>query len=82
MTDFNKILEDLIKDIGGDAIAWHRKNFELRTEISEAVWISTAHDKIETYIKYYNLCLCKPLKWKFKGFFKGTPLKNIQLAKT
>jgi len=26
--------------------------------------------------------LIKPLNWKFNGFFKGTPLKNIKLSKT
>ena len=26
--------------------------------------------KISDYIQYYNTCLRKPLKWKFKGFIK------------
>jgi hypothetical protein len=34
-------------------------------------------DKIEAYIVYYNKCLVKPLKWKFKGFAKAQELKNI-----
>ena len=38
--------------------------------------------KIEAYINYYNLCLIKPLNWKFNGFVKGTPLTNIKLSKT
>ena len=38
--------------------------------------------KIEAYINYYNLCLSKPLNWKFKGFAKEVPLKNIKLSKT
>ena len=33
--------------------------------------------KIEAYIVYYNRCLVKPLKWKFKGFIKAQELKNI-----
>jgi transposase len=32
--------------------------------------------KIEAYIVYYNKCLIKPLKWKFKGFIKAQQLKN------
>ena len=39
-------------------------------------------DKIEAYIKYYNLCLAKPLKWKFRGFDKENPLKNFKYDKT
>lgn len=34
------------------------------------------HD-IRAYIEFYNRCLVKPLKWKFKGFFKAKKLKNI-----
>lgn len=33
--------------------------------------------KIEAYIVYYNKCLIKPLKWKFKGFIKAQELKNV-----
>lgn len=44
--------------------------------------IKELNDKIEDYINYHNLYLCKPLKWKFNGFIKGTPLKNIQLSET
>lgn len=32
--------------------------------------------KIRDYIKYYNKCLLKPLKWKFKGFVKGKTLDS------
>lgn len=28
---------------------------------------------ISDYIEYYNKCLVKPLKWKFKGFTKNSP---------
>jgi DDE superfamily endonuclease len=34
-------------------------------------------DKIEVYIKYYNNCMIKPLKWKFAGFIKAQVLKNL-----
>lgn len=44
--------------------------------------VKELNDKIKAYINYYNQCLIKPLKWKFKGFVKGTPLKNIKLSKT
>lgn len=33
--------------------------------------------KIEVYIQFYNDCLSKPLKWKFKGFNKNKKLFNI-----
>ena len=32
---------------------------------------------IKAYIEFYNRCLVKPLKWKFKGFYKAKKLKNI-----
>lgn len=32
--------------------------------------VKELENKIESYIDYYNLCLIKPLKWKFKGFIK------------
>ena len=32
---------------------------------------------IEAYIDFYKRCLMKPLKWKFRGFFKAKKLKNI-----
>lgn len=31
-------------------------------------------NKIENYIEYYNECLVKPLKWKFKGFTKNSEI--------
>jgi len=37
--------------------------------------------KIRDYIKYYNQCLLKPLKWKFKGFTKGKILENCIVLK-
>lgn len=30
--------------------------------------VDVLNSTIEDYIKYYNKCLVKPLKWKFKGF--------------
>lgn len=33
--------------------------------------------KIESYINFYNRCLVKPLKWKFKGFIKNKELQNL-----
>lgn len=38
--------------------------------------------KIHRYIEYYNACLAKPIKWKFKGFEKNKKLHNIKYAKT
>jgi len=38
-------------------------------------------DKIEAYVHFYNQCLIKPLKWKFKGFIKVKELKNINYHK-
>lgn len=32
-------------------------------------------NKIEGYIHFYNRYLCKPLKWKFKGFIKAQKIK-------
>ena len=32
--------------------------------------------KIKDYISYYNRCMLKPLKWKFKGFTKNKILEN------
>ena len=34
--------------------------------------------KIDSYIQFYNECLLKPLKWKFKGFNKNKKLFNIK----
>lgn len=39
--------------------------------------ITELETKIESYISFYNQCLLKPLKWKFKGFIKAKALKNI-----
>ena len=37
--------------------------------------------KIEAYIAYYNPCLAKSLKWKFKGFSKVRKLFNSSMEK-
>jgi hypothetical protein len=37
--------------------------------------------KIESYITFYNDCLAKPLKWKFKGFVKAHKLVNSNCRK-
>jgi len=39
--------------------------------------VEELEQKIHTYIDYYNDCLLKPLKWKFKGFSKNKKLFNI-----
>lgn len=39
--------------------------------------VDALKNKIEDYIGFYNRCLLKPLKWKFKGFIKASELKNI-----
>jgi len=42
---------------------------------------STVEDlcnKIVAYIEYYNECLSKPLKWKFKGFTKNKKFRYLQ----
>jgi transposase len=39
--------------------------------------IDALENKIESYISFYNRCLVKPLKWKFKGFIKAKELKNL-----
>lgn len=44
--------------------------------------VKELNQKIEKYIVFYNNCLLKPLKWKFKGFCKAEKLKNIKLSKT
>lgn len=36
-------------------------------------------NKIDAYIKFYNSCLVKPLKWKFKGFTKARKLYCLKL---
>lgn len=32
--------------------------------------VKELESKIVAYVEYYNRCLTKPLKWKFKGFWK------------
>ncbi len=39
--------------------------------------VSALENKMESYIGFYNRCLVKPLKWKFKGFAKAKELKNL-----
>jgi transposase len=39
--------------------------------------VDVLENKIENYISFYNRCLLKPLKWKFKGFIKAKELKNL-----
>lgn len=39
--------------------------------------VEALENKIESYIGFYNRCLIKPLKWKFKGFLKAKELKNL-----
>ncbi len=39
--------------------------------------VNALEKKIESYISFYNRCLIKPLKWKFKGFIKAKELKNL-----
>lgn len=34
--------------------------------------------KIKAYIQFYNQCLVKPFKWKFKGFTKTKPIQHIK----
>lgn len=37
--------------------------------------------KIRDYVEYYNICMLKPLKWKFNGFTKGKILENSNMVK-
>lgn len=39
--------------------------------------VQQLEQKIDAYIEFYNDCLLKPLKWKFKGFNKNKKLFNI-----
>lgn len=32
--------------------------------------VKELENKIVAYVEFYNRCLCKPLKWKFRGFWK------------
>ncbi len=38
--------------------------------------VEQLESKIRAYIEYYNQCMLKPLKWKFKGFKKNKILEN------
>lgn len=42
--------------------------------------VDALENKIESYISFYNRCLIKPLKWKFKGFIKAKELKNLVVS--
>lgn len=39
--------------------------------------LDALESKIDSYIRFYNQCLCKPVKWKFRGFIKAKELKNL-----
>jgi len=39
--------------------------------------VEELEQRINAYIEYYNDCLLKPLKWKFRGFNKNKKLFNI-----
>jgi hypothetical protein len=43
--------------------------------------VKELESKMVDYIKFYNRCLVKPLKWKFKGFAKASALANLNLEK-
>lgn len=42
--------------------------------------VKELENKIDAYIDFYNRCLIKPLKWKFKGFIKAQKLKCLNRA--
>ncbi len=44
--------------------------------------VQDLESKIIGYAKYYNKCMLKPLKWKFKGFTKGKVLECCSIVKT
>lgn len=44
--------------------------------------VKELENKIENYIEFYNRCLIKPLKWKFKGFIKAQKLNHFKVSKT
>ncbi len=44
--------------------------------------VEELENKIRAYVKYYNRCMLKPLKWKFKGFIKGKVLEPYNMVKT
>ena len=39
--------------------------------------VNELEGKINAYIDFYNRCLVKPLKWKFKGFIKAKLLNSL-----
>ena len=39
--------------------------------------VNELSDKIESYIQFYNRCLVKTFKWKFKGFTKSKKLESL-----
>ncbi|MFQ5606181.1 MAG: transposase [bacterium] len=41
--------------------------------------VNELENKINRYVDYYNKCLVKPLKWKFKGFIKAHKLYGLKL---
>lgn len=43
--------------------------------------VNELESKIKDYITFYNNCLAKPLKWKFKGFDKAQKLFNLNCQK-
>jgi transposase len=43
--------------------------------------VRALESRIESYVVFYNQCLVKPLKWKFKGFIKAKELKNLNYQK-
>lgn len=43
--------------------------------------VKELQSKIEAYIAFYNECLAKPLRWKFKGFDKARKLVNANCQK-
>ncbi|MEM9983754.1 MAG: IS3 family transposase, partial [Bacteroidota bacterium] len=44
--------------------------------------IEEVEQKINHYIEYYNKVLRKPIKWKFKGFYKNKELASIKWGNT
>ena len=42
--------------------------------------VDDLNTKVALYIMFYNRCLTKPLKWKFKGFLKAKELANFKLS--
>jgi transposase len=48
-----------------------------RHVIKHGNFSSIKENKIESYIDFYNRCLVKPLKWKFKDFIKAQKLRQL-----